>query len=100
MVLTLEGFDVVTAADGEEALSLMEEEIPKVVVLDLQMPRMDGRTLFNIMLNWPERPPVILCSAYLVEESRQQLGAEASLAKPFDTDDLVDLVKAYGALPA
>ena len=93
IVLGSAGFNVITASDGEEGLMFVREYSPNVVVLDLQMPGMDGWTMFRQLSGWPHRPPVLICSSFKAEQSCEEMGAEGSLAKPFDPVVLVDKVE-------
>lgn len=92
LILTSAGFDVVEAEDGEKALVLLRDETPTVLVLDLNMPVMDGRELFERLKRCENRPSTIILSAESSERARRELGAEASLQKPFGPDDLIDKV--------
>ena len=58
--LSEEGFEVILAGDGEEALRKFEKEKPHLVVMDIRMPRMDGVQLLNAMLGMNTEIPVIL----------------------------------------
>jgi CheY-like chemotaxis protein len=89
-----EGFRVVTANDGLQALDVLQAEIA-AVILDLQMPRMDGRTFYREMRQRGFTTPVVIVSAYGAERAQSELGAEASLPKPFDPDHLVDVVRGF-----
>ncbi len=64
-----------------------------VIVLDLQMPKMDGRTFFRTLRVRGDRTPVIILSAFGAEEARVELQAEAALEKPFDPDVLVARIR-------
>lgn len=92
MVLDSEGFEVVVASDGQRALSLTSQERFDLIVLDLQMPVMDGRTFYRELRLAGHRAPVIVLSAYGAHLAAEELGAEAGMGKPFDIDDLIDLV--------
>jgi CheY-like chemotaxis protein len=89
LALRMAGYRVEVAGNGVQALELVNQEKPSAIVLDLQMPIMDGRKFFQEIASDPERPPVILLSAYQAEAARQELGAESSLTKPFDPAELV-----------
>jgi DNA-binding response OmpR family regulator len=84
-----EGFDVATAGDGLQALESLSVRPVDIIVLDLQMPRMDGRTFFREIRKRGEQAPVIILSAYGAEEAAEELRAEAAIQKPFDPDVLV-----------
>ena len=96
--LDREGFQVLTAADGEEALERVHEERPDLVILDVIMPKKDGFEVLRTIKATPEleRTPVIMLtvktqSADIVEGLRE--GAELYLPKPFHPRELVALVK-------
>lgn len=93
----LEGFDVDTAARGEEALKKAKDGRPDVIVLDVMMPGMDGWEVCRRLHEDEETAaiPVIFLSALSLEEDRQrglELGVEAYVTKPFDPGQLVELV--------
>ncbi|WP_186768156.1 response regulator [Streptomyces qinzhouensis] len=95
--LELEGFEVVTAADGAECLEVVREVRPDVVTLDVVMPRLDGlRTAARLRADPGTRhlPVAIIsaCTQYEVE-SGIEAGVDAFLAKPFEPVDLVRLVR-------
>jgi len=94
MVLQDEGFEVVTATDGAEALLAVEVVEPDVVVLDLQLPVMDGRSFFRALRASGRCTPVLIVSAAGSQRARVELGAEDALDKPFDIDLLAERVRA------
>jgi CheY-like chemotaxis protein len=93
-VLRLEGFSVVTAADGMEALAAAQRRSPDAVVLDLMMPRMDGLSFLRVFRGAPEFAliPVVVVSAVANELERAQPLAQARMLKPFDVDELLGIV--------
>ena len=85
-----EGYAVVSAFNGEEALELFSSERPDLVVLDIQMPGMNGIEVLRQMKMLDEKIPVVLSSAY--HEYKQDLGAWASdeyVVKSADSSDLI-----------
>ena len=92
LCLRTAGMFVVTADDGRAALESLEDGDFDVIVLDLQMPGMDGRTFYREKASSGHDEPVIILSAYGAEEARRQLGAAAAMAKPFDPDTLIETV--------
>jgi CheY-like chemotaxis protein/signal transduction histidine kinase len=89
-----EGFEVLLATDGVEALRALSEHRPTAVVLDLHLPRLDGWTVLSRIKSDPDLAslPVVLIS---VEEQRARgfaLGASEFLVKPFEPDRLVAVV--------
>jgi two-component system KDP operon response regulator KdpE len=96
MALTDEGFRVVTAAGGEEALAKAEEIRPDIVLLDIVMPDLDG---IEVMRQIRERRPVpvILLTARGSASDKAKgldLGADDYIAKPFHLDELAARVRA------
>jgi CheY-like chemotaxis protein len=91
MRLTLQdsGLEVTTAANGAEALERLETSAPSAIVLDLEMPEMDGRTFYREMRNRGYTAPVLILSAYGAREARRELKAEAHMSKPFDPEELL-----------
>lgn len=93
LTLRLSGYEVCEAGNGQEAFLVMEDKFPDVIVLDLQMPVMDGRTFFWRLAERPQRPPVIILSAYGAKTAYDELWAERFLTKPFEPQALVREVK-------
>ena len=91
--MTFDGFDVATAQDGIAALDQLDTAEFDVVVLDLQMPRMDGRTFFHEMTSRGHHPKVVVLSAYGAEDAQRELKIAAAVPKPFDPDDLLETVR-------
>jgi DNA-binding response OmpR family regulator len=96
--LELEGFEVTTAIDGQEALDNVLEVSPDVITLDVMMPRLDGwETATQLRAN-PDTAhiKVLLLSARAQDadiQYGQRLGVDAYLTKPFDPDELVETVR-------
>ncbi|OKK06523.1 hypothetical protein AMK26_10980 [Streptomyces sp. CB03234] len=95
--LELEGFEVVTAADGAECLDVVHHVRPDVVTLDVVMPRLDGLRTAERLRDDPrtrDLPVAIIsaCTRYEVE-SGLAAGVDAFLAKPFEPAELVRLVR-------
>jgi len=93
LTLMSEGFEVVVAEDGIRGLDEVNGDPVDLVVLDLQMPRMDGRTMYHEMRSRGHRVPVLILSAYGAERARIELDAEAAMNKPFDVDELVERIR-------
>jgi CheY-like chemotaxis protein len=96
--LELEGFDVVTAVDGQDALEKVKDAQPSVITLDVMMPRLDGWEAAARLRADPETAhiKVILLSARAQEADLQRgerIGVDAYLTKPFDPDELIELVR-------
>ena len=90
-LLEQEGFTVVTAADGQQALAAAAESAPDVVVTDLKMPIMDGMTLLAKLREQDKDLPVIVATAFGEVSSAvdaMRAGASDFLTKPIDFDVL------------
>ena len=99
-LLEREGYHVITAKDGTDALDQLEEAIPDVILSDIEMPRMDGFELVrNLRADERTRDvPVIMITSRLADKHReyaQKLGANEYLGKPYDEDDLLRLIEQY-----
>ena len=95
----IEGFEVLSAADGEQGLARARADAPDVVLCDVMMPRLDGMELLARLRDDPRTAhlPVVLLSAKAqkVEVERGlSLGADDYVTKPFDPLDLLDRVNA------
>jgi len=88
------GFDVVTAMDGLEALSLVKSEKPQLIILDIMLPGMEGTDVLKELKRYPESEniPVIMLSARCDEIDRvlgYELGADYYMIKPFSPRELI-----------
>jgi CheY-like chemotaxis protein len=96
--LELEGFEVITAIDGQDALERVDEARPDVVTLDVMMPRLDGWEAAARLRADPKTAHirVVLLSARAQEADLQRgesIGVDAYLTKPFDPDELISTVR-------
>ena len=95
----IEGFEVLSATDGEEGLAKARDEAPDLVLCDIMMPRLDGIGLVTRLRDDPRTAPlpVVLLSAKAqkVEVDRGlAAGADDYVTKPFDPLELLDRVNA------
>ncbi len=94
-----EGYDIITASDGEEALAVAVKERPDLIVLDVMMPKISGFDVLDILRSTPEtkETKVIMMTALSQESDRQRgetLGANKYLIKSQVTlEDVVNNVK-------
>ena len=88
------GFEVTTAWNGLDGLEQVDARQPDVIVLDLEMPVMDGRTFFHRLRERGIDVPVLILSAYEARKAQRELRAEASVQKPFDPDKLAQKLHA------
>lgn len=99
-VLEEHGFGVLDAANGAEALESLRQHAPRVILLDLMMPILDGIGFREVQRSDPAlaRIPVVVISAdHGVREKASTLGVDAYLAKPFELDQLLSTVRRYAA---
>ncbi len=103
-LLTARGYSVIVAAHGRDAIQRLRERCPDLIVLDLNMPVMDGWEFCAEQRYFPDRKratvPVLLMTGES-EASRHAdtLRAVGVISKPFDVDDLLDAVSAAIGLP-
>lgn len=99
-LLTREGYRVALAADGLQALERLAEELPSVVLSDIEMPRMDG---FDLARNIRgdarlSHLPIVMITSRIAEKHREhakELGVNHYLGKPYSEEELLSLVKHY-----
>jgi diguanylate cyclase (GGDEF)-like protein len=97
--LELDGFELDTAVDGEDALHKATSNPPNVIILDIMMPRMDGLTALHRLRSQAATAsiPIILLTARGLPEDRVrglELGADDYITKPFDITELAARVRA------
>lgn len=92
--LTQKGYRIRTAIDGRKALEMLKSERPRLILLDMKMPVMDGWEFAKEFRDKYGRSiPIIVMTA--AEDSKlraDEIGADAYLGKPFELPDLYDLV--------
>jgi CheY-like chemotaxis protein len=96
--LELEGYEVLTASHGEEAVQVAKDEVPDLVILDIMMPRLDGYQTCERLKSEDSTKdiPVVFLSAKAQQsdiERGRSFGVEEYLTKPFDPSDLIDVVE-------
>ena len=94
-MLEREGYHVLQATNGEEALETLREYAVSTVISDLRMPKMDGMTLLHeIKENFPNIPVIVITAFGTVEAAVEalKLGATDFITKPFDRDQLSQIV--------
>lgn len=97
-IFTEEGFQVVTAADGIEALKRFYEDPPDVVVLDIEMPRMKGYQVCRVLKDDPQtsQVPIVILSSRDLQSDRfrgRSSGADAYIVKNLEDDQLIVTVR-------
>ncbi len=94
--LQLEGYDVLAASDGQQALELIENNSPDLVLLDVMMPKMDGFTVCYRVREFSSVPIIIITARGQDQDKVRglDLGADDYLTKPFSVDELLARVRA------
>lgn len=93
------GFEVLFAFNGEQAMPLVETNPDiQLVILDLSMPRMDGRQWLRWFRTRSKDSPVIIISGYMLEPSDEELQPSVVLKKPVDVAELLDMVGLFCGL--
>ena len=95
--LELQGYEVLTARNGKEALGLIDGQAPDAVLTDLFMPEMDGiETIGALRRRWPEIRVIAMSGRPGVDYLKvaRELGVTHTLRKPFEIDDLLAALKA------
>jgi DNA-binding response OmpR family regulator len=98
-VLKKQGYETITATDGEEALTKIRDERPDLVFLDVMMPKRDGYEVCQEVRASPEmgNPYIIMLTARGQETDKERglrLGANEFMAKPFSPSNVIKRVKA------
>jgi two-component system alkaline phosphatase synthesis response regulator PhoP len=103
--LTQEGFEVVTAFDGQQALEVARREQPDLIVLDVMLPKENGYQVARFLReDWqegrlPKMPAILMLTARTVFDAQREeflqtwSGADVFMYKPFDLDELTARVK-------
>jgi CheY-like chemotaxis protein len=91
LLLEAEGYAVCTAGNGKEALAAVVEHCPRVILLDMVMPIMDGWEFSRRLRDEGHGNVVVVVMSASVDAKKtsSQIGAQAYLAKPFDLDHLL-----------
>jgi two-component system, OmpR family, alkaline phosphatase synthesis response regulator PhoP len=95
--LEIEGYEVVSAHHGEEAVGLAIQERPNLIILDIMMPRMDGYQAARALKSQPETKdiPLVFLSAKAQQadiDKGRTFGVTDYLTKPFDPTELLDVI--------
>ncbi|MEI2389996.1 response regulator [Priestia megaterium] len=97
-VLQKEGYTTFQAANGFQAIDITKEQAPDLVLLDMEIPGMDGIEILKRLKQHDETIKVIIMTAYgeldMIQEAKD-LGALTHFAKPFDIDEIRKVVREY-----
>ncbi len=98
--LELNGYEVITAGDGMEALEKARNEKPDLIILDLMLPKMDGYKVCRDLKNDLEYKhiPIIMFTAKTMAADEilgLEMGADEYVKKPFELEELVKMIRGY-----
>lgn len=97
-ILQKEGYKVFQAANGLQALDIVNKDVPDLVLLDMKIPGMDGLEILKEMKKIESNIKVIIMTAYgeldMIEQTKT-LGALAHFSKPFDIEEIRVAVRKY-----
>lgn len=102
LMLASADYEVIEAGDGQEALALIEQEVPHILILDVMMPHIDGLTVCRRLRQneATKQLPIILLSAKTSPEAVREgliAGADRYLTKPVSRKDLLENLEALRA---
>jgi DNA-binding NtrC family response regulator len=95
-VLTSEGFEVLLATSVDDALKILETQIPAVLLIDVKMPGRDGMSLMEEIKKTLPDLPIVVMSGYPTNETISESvkkGAACFIAKPFTPDELIETIR-------
>jgi DNA-binding NtrC family response regulator len=98
MNLELDGFKVLSASGGNEAIELLKTKKLDFIISDVRMPKGDGVTLLKyVKKHYPDLPHIVLISGFaeVNAEEVKKMGAIDLMLKPPNIDDLVEMIKKY-----
>lgn len=100
VVLKAKGYNVIEATTGEEALNLLKNQKPNIILMDIQLPGIDGLTLIKQIKadSVTKEIPIIAVTAYAMKGDEQKIldtGCEAYMSKPINTQELPLVIEKY-----
>lgn len=99
-LLTAKGYDIHTAANAEEAMKTLKTFQPRLILMDIQLPGMDGFELTKKLKADPnyKNIPIIAITAYAMKGDKEKVlaaGCDGYIAKPIDTRTFPDIINKY-----
>lgn len=97
-ILTASGYNILTARDGAEGVRLAKENSPELILMDIQMPVMDGKKAMQILKAGPKTKaiPIIAITSYAMPGDMERLlgdGFDAYMAKPIDFKEFCKIIE-------
>jgi CheY-like chemotaxis protein len=91
--LRFEGYEIVTAIDGEDALEKVQEQLPDIIIMDIIMPKMNGIEAMDRILSRHKSIPIIINTAYSnYKDNFMTWAADAFIVKSSDLSELKDKI--------
>lgn len=99
-VLRAEGFDIHSVPDGRAGLNFLERQTPNLILMDINLPEIDGYTLTSLLKSRPElnQVPIIALTANVMKGDREktlEAGCDGYLQKPINVDQLGDQIRSF-----
>ncbi len=92
--LRLEGYEIVTAADGKEGLGKVQEQPPDMIIMDINIPKMNGIETMGVILSKYKNIPIIINTAYSsYKDNFMSWAADAYIVKSADLTELKNKIK-------
>ena len=93
IALRVSGYDVITTTSGAEAIELARTQAPDIILLDVVMPGVTGLEVLDQVRHFSQAPVIIFSGHPEVVQFALKMGANDSIAKPFDPDSLVEKIE-------
>ena len=98
--LTIKGYDVIIARDGEAGIKKSFDKHPDLIILDIKLPKLDGLQVCQQLKNniQTKHIPIIFLSAFTqkaVVEKGEEIGGDYFVSKPFDAAELIKIIKKF-----
>jgi len=98
-LLIEEGYEVITASNGNEAITEYKENKPAITFMDIKMPVLDGYEAFNKIRKIDKDAKIVFTSGYMINDEQFQSAKKSGLCdllqKPFDIDSMIKMIKKY-----
>lgn len=98
-LLIEEGFEVITASNGSEAVTEYKENKPLITFMDIKMPVLNGYEAFNKIMEIDKDAKIVFTSGYAIDDEQFQTAKKSGLCdlltKPFDIDSMIKMIKKY-----
>jgi len=98
-LLIEEGYEVISALNGREAITVYKENKPDIIFMDIKMPVLNGYEAFNKIKEIDKNAKIVFTSGYAIDneqfQSAKKLGLCDLLTKPFEIESMIKMIKKY-----